>query len=381
MKLPQNVVELLSTLVRIPSVNPDGIPGVDNPGEQACAEAVGEFLKAAGATVEYQPVLPGRPNVIGRFPTDRPGKKRVIFAPHTDTVSVVGMTIDPFSGEVRDGKVWGRGACDTKGTMAAMLWALWQMRDRIPHLEYEIWFVGLMGEEAGQNGSHAFVEAYCRQAPEEWFALVGEPTENRIVYTGKGVCWIHPTTRGVAAHASTPERGVNAIEKMMAVIDYFRTVLVPRWESVADPVLGTTSVNVGAIRGGVKANIVPDFCTASFDIRMVPELYRQYGAGFAQAILDELREKVDPGLEATCRVSAPMWTDPEHPLIMALKRCGSGLGGAPWYCDGGVFSAAGVPAVAAGPGSIARAHTQDEHISIDDLEAGVEFYTRFLQQL
>lgn len=381
MRLPRSVVELLSSLVQIPSVNPDGIPGVDDPGEQACAEAVGKFLEAAGATVEYQQVLPGRPNVIGRFPSNRPGKKRVVFAPHTDTVSVVGMSIDPFSGEVRDGKVWGRGASDTKGTMAAMLWALWEMRDRIAEMEHEIWFVGLMGEEAGQNGSQAFVKAYCSEAPGDWFAVVGEPTENAIVHASKGVCWLHLTTRGVAAHASTPERGVNAIDKMVAVIRYFREVLAPRWEKVTNPLLGATSLNIGAIRGGVKANIVADVCTASFDIRMVPELYREYGAGFADAIVKELQAEVDASLEATCRVSAPMWTDPKHPLIVALQRGGSELDGAPWFCDGAVFSAAGVPAVAVGPGSIAQAHTQDEYIAIRDLEEGVKFYTQFLQQL
>lgn len=381
METPKNVIELLSALVQIPSVNPDGNPGVDMPGEQACAEAVGAFLQAAGAVVEYQQVLPGRPNVIGRFPTDRPGKKRVIFAPHTDTVSVVGMAIDPFSGDVRDGKLWGRGASDTKGTMAAMLWALWEMRDRLATLEHEIWFVGLMGEEAGQNGSKAFVKEYCSEAPERSFAVIGEPTGPTIVHASKGVCWLNLKTHGVAAHASTPERGENAIYKMLEVIYYLREVLAPRWAAVENPVLGTTTMSVGAIQGGIKTNIVPDFCEAAIDIRMVPELFRSLEGSFAEAVLAELRETVDPGLQATWRESAPLWTDPEHPLIALLERCGMTRGGAPWFCDGAIFSAAGVPAVAAGPGSIAQAHTKDEHISIDDLVGGVKFYTTFLQQL
>src|SRR5271156_5947776 len=139
----------LPELVRIPSVNPHGSPGIDKPGEQACAEFVAGFLRGCGAEVELREVAPGRPNVLGRFPSDAPGKKRVILAPHLDTVSVAGMVIDPFGGELRDGKIWGRGATDTKGCMAAMLWSLWELRDRIPGLGHEVWFAGLMGEEAG----------------------------------------------------------------------------------------------------------------------------------------------------------------------------------------------------------------------------------------
>ena len=134
MKNFPTVIELLQALVRIPSVNPDGHPGTDQVGEKACAEFVGDFLRNCGALVEYQEVLPGRPNVIGRFPVDRPGKPRLIFAPHTDTVSIVGMTIPPFSAELREGKIFGRGASDTKGPMAAMLWTLWEMRESLVSL-------------------------------------------------------------------------------------------------------------------------------------------------------------------------------------------------------------------------------------------------------
>jgi acetylornithine deacetylase/succinyl-diaminopimelate desuccinylase-like protein len=131
---PTTVTELLQTLVRIPSVNPAGTPGTEHVGEEQCARYVGEFLRGLGAETEVREVLPGRPNVVARFPSDRPGKPRLLFAPHTDTVSVAGMTIEPFGGEVRAGRVWGRGASDTKGSMAAMLWALQAARSAIPAL-------------------------------------------------------------------------------------------------------------------------------------------------------------------------------------------------------------------------------------------------------
>src|SRR5690606_21712788 len=112
---------LLQKLVRIPSVNPADNPGVENPGEEACARFISSYLKESGARATVEKVLPGRPNVLGVFPSVSRPKLRILVAPHTDTVSVLGMTIPPFSGNVSGGKLWGRGASDTKGPMAAML--------------------------------------------------------------------------------------------------------------------------------------------------------------------------------------------------------------------------------------------------------------------
>ena len=138
-------------------------------------------------------MLPERPNVVARWPGARAGKPRLLFAPHTDTVSVEGMTIDPFGGEIRDGKLWGRGASDTKGPMAAMLWALRENRERLPGLSHEIWFAGLMSEETSQHGSRALA------AQEQFdFVIVAEPTELDVVYTHKGSAFLnltHPRPR------------------------------------------------------------------------------------------------------------------------------------------------------------------------------------------
>jgi acetylornithine deacetylase/succinyl-diaminopimelate desuccinylase-like protein len=246
------------------------------------------------------------------------------------------------------------------------------LRESLPSLGYEIWFAGLMGEEAGNHGSLAF----AKQHPVD-FALVGEPTRLGIVHTHKGTAWLTLTTRGHAMHASAPERGVNAIYKMMDVVRYLREVIIPRWAALHDPLLGAPTVSVGTIQGGSKINIVPDFCEARVDCRSIPA---QDSPGFSDGLIAELRT-VCPDLEASCRQSRPLWTDPAHPLIGALERAGGRCEGAPWFCDAAVFAAAGVPAVACGPGSIAQAHTNDEWISIDDLQGGVDYYKRFLQQL
>ena len=184
--IPQTVVELLQDLVRIPSVNPHGDPGTTETGEARCAEYAARFLEECGAHAELREIHEGRPNVIGGFPSDAPGKDIIVFAPHTDTVSVAGMTIGPFSGTESEGRIWGRGASDTKGPMAAMLRALFEMRDEIPKLPYEIRFAGLMSEEAGQDGSKAYSAELRKEldatAGRRAFALVGEPTCLDIVH-------------------------------------------------------------------------------------------------------------------------------------------------------------------------------------------------------
>ena len=369
---PQNVVELLQALIRIPSVNPAGSPGTDQTGERACAEYLADLLRALGAEVELRDVLPGRPNVIARFPADRPGKPRVLFAPHTDTVSVTGMTIDPFGAELREGRVWGRGASDTKGPMAAMLWALQTERERLPTLDHEIWFAGLASEEAGQHGSKAL-------AREEHFDFViaAEPTDLDVVYAHKGCAFLQLRTRGRSAHASRPELGENAISKMLDVLEVVRGEIAKEFSSITDPVLGSPTVSVGTIAGGSKTNIIPEVCEATVDMRFVPS---QYTADFAEEISSRLRA-VCPDLEVELCPAPPLYTEPTHPIIRQLVECGAAPTGAPWFCDACFFAERGMAAVALGPGSIAQAHTQDEWISVADLERGVTFFQRFLAGL
>ena len=370
------VTDLLQALIRTPSVNPEGNPGTDGVNEQRCAELVGTFLHDCGASVEFREVLPGRPNVIGTWPTDRPGKPVLIFAPHTDTVSVAGMTIDPFSGEVRDGRIWGRGASDTKGSMAAMLWALRLLRDELPSLSHEIMFAGLCSEEAGQYGVKAFVEEREAEFRKRGaFAIAGEPTNLNAVIAHKGSLWLTLTTRGKAVHAAQPERGESAIYKMADLLHAVRDTIAPALGVNSHPLLGATTISAGTIQGGSKINIVPDFCRAEVDIRFLPGD-------------DTILERVTGHLRAACAdveishvISHPMLTDREHPLVRTLEKCGSQCVGAPWFSDAAVFAHAGIPAIACGPGSIDQAHTRDEFLAIEDLELGVKFFCDFLRRL
>jgi len=369
---PASVAELAQALVRIPSVNPDGDPGTDRTGEEACAVYVRDFLSSLGAQAHLQPVLPGRPNVVARFPVPE-GRPRLLFAPHTDTVSVAGMTIDPFGGEILEGRLHGRGATDTKGPMAAMLWALRECREILPHLSHEIWFAGLMGEEAGQGGSKALAATETFD-----FVVVGEPTGLDVVFRHKVDFTVRITAAGRSAHSSRPELGENAIVKLAGGLLALNESLADHFKDIRDPVLGGPTFSIGTIRGGSKFNIVPDHAEAVVNLRLLP---LQWKDGEAQAVMEVMR-KACPGLRIE-RVtgSEALDTDPSHPLVAKLAALGSRLVGAPWFCDAAIFSSHGMPAVAVGPGSIEQAHTKDEFIEAAELERGVDYFKRFLHSL
>ncbi len=375
--MPANVIDLTQQLVRIPSVNPDGDPGTEATGEAKCAAFVADFLESCGAKAELEEVLPGRPNVIGRFPADRADKPRILFAPHTDTVGVGGMTIDPFGGELREGRVWGRGASDTKGPMASMLWALHELRDTIAVLPVEVHFVGFMSEESSQLGSRHFAEHHDPYA----LALIGEPTRLKTVHKHKGCLWADVVTKGVSVHGATPELGVNAITKMgrlMAALDgEFRELLLE--VGGVDDLLQQSTINISMINGGTRSNIVPDRCTLRLDIRTTPRLHEHVGA---LTLLTDFVKRYDADAEVVMFSDAPPLNTPgDHPLVQKLVACGAGLTGAPWFCDAAYLAQARTPAIAIGPGSIAQAHTKDEWISSEDLQAGVVFFKRWLQSL
>lgn len=366
--MKRHALPLLQELIRIPSVNPAGDPGVDAPGEGEIAKFLRSYLVALGAEVELREVLPGRPNVVAKFPSNRPGKPRLLLAPHTDTVSVLGMTIDPFLGELRDGKVWGRGASDTKGPMTAMLVALQELGGQLADLSHEIWFAGLMGEEAGLLGSLALAEQEAFD-----FVIVGEPTGMQAVHSHKGTAWVTLTAQGRSAHASTPEAGENAIDSAMSSLAALREAFDRESAKTQDSLLGHSTMSLGIIRGGSKINIVPDFCYAEIDLRIVPGFDAE---GFLQRFSLQ-----HPSIRIEVKTAPPLFTDPNHPLIQSLGQVGIPPATAPWFCDAASFGQKGIPAIALGPGSIAQAHTADEWIAISDVDAGASAFKTFLLSL
>lgn len=370
---------LLQQLIRIPSVNPDNAApdqsGVTH--EEAMADFLAEWLTGIGADVTLEEIQPRRPNLIARFaPVD--GRPRILLGPHLDTVGVEGMTIDPFSAEIRDGRIWGRGACDTKGPMAAMLEALQDNKNILAELPVAVDFVAFMGEEASQHGSKHFAKHH---AADYQFAIVGEPTSMDIVHLSKGSLWATLTTTGLAAHSSQPHLGENAILKLARALLTLQENLEPALAAYADPILGPSTLNIGTITGGTRPNIVPDSARAEIDIRQTPDLY---ASGGALQLLRETIYQLRLPLEIEyAHENPPMETDADNPFIEKLLATDARtkLVGAPWFSDAAHLSAAGIPSVCIGPGSIAQAHTKDEFIEINAYEEGRAFLSKFIRSL
>ena len=373
--MSQDVVSLLQQLVRIPSVNPDNAHGTEQTGEETLAVFLSGWLESIGAEVVLEEIKPGRPNLIARFaPLD--GRPRILLGPHLDTVGVDGMTVEPFGGEIRGGRLWGRGASDTKGPMAAMLWALHEHAAILADLPVAVDFVAFMGEESGQWGSKDFVK---RHGADYTFALVGEPTSMQVVHVTKGSLWATLRATGKAAHSSQPERGENAILKLTRALDQLDHHLGGQLATFTHPVLGRSTMNVGLIRGGTRPNIVPDRAEAVIDIRITPALA---AVGGALKLLQETIEFHELAVEIIDpHENPPMETAAGHPMIQALLATGSSLAGAPWFSDSAHLSSSGIPSICIGPGSIDQAHTVDEFIEISALQQGAEFLTAFIAGL
>lgn len=370
---------LLQELIQIPSVNPDhASPGQEEwIGEQGMADFLKIWLGDIGAEVTLEEIEPGRPNLIARFaPLD--GRPRILLGPHLDTVGVDNMTIPPFSGEIRDRKIWGRGASDTKGPMAAMLMSLKNNKEILKDLPVAVDFVAFMGEEASQHGSKHFAKHH---ATEYEFAIVGEPTLMQVVNITKGSVWATLTASGVSVHSSQPEKGDNAILKLSRALIALQEILEPRLASFDHKILGHSTMNIGVISGGLAANIVPNLATAQIDIRQTPSLYSSGGAlQILRETIAELRLPLDI---IYAHENPPMETDAENPYIQKLLATtpGTQLAGAPWFSDAAHLSAAGIPSICIGPGSISQAHTKDEFIEIDRLLEGEDFFTDFIRGL
>jgi acetylornithine deacetylase/succinyl-diaminopimelate desuccinylase-like protein len=360
-------------MVAVPSVNPDGDAGGTIPGEARMGAWMAAHLRALGADVRLEPLAPGRPNIIGVFEPARRATATVVFAPHLDTVGVAGMTVAPFALTRRAGRLHGRGACDTKGPTAALLWALrnWT-RSRASRTSSVRWIVAATaGEEEGSAGAQALLKGGFRAD----FAVALEPTGLRVVHAAKGIVRVWLETSGRAHHGAQPQRGDNAVYRMLPLALALRDEVAPEFAACRHPVLGAASLNLGVMQGGKDMNIVPDQCRVGLDIRWHPELP-------ADEVLARLRaamRKHAPRATLRLHRSGPAFvTARTEPWARRLRAAGRGWAKADWFCDANVFSAHGIPAVAFGPGDIAQAHTRDEFIVDRELAAGAAAFEVFL---
>jgi acetylornithine deacetylase/succinyl-diaminopimelate desuccinylase-like protein len=410
--------KLLAELIALPSVNPAFVPQSGTTarparyyGEKRVADFLASVAARVGLEVELQPVFGVRghvralesgdmsphsqiehSNIIARLLP--PGKIRqtILLAPHLDTV---GADDSQFVPRRENGRLYGRGACDTKGSVAAMLTALCELANtKSRPRETEIVFAGLVDEENAQAGSRAFVGQASRLSPffkkvrdrrdacPTVLAIVGEPTRLRVVTAHKGSLWLQLETRGRAAHGATPQLGENAVHEMARIVDALETDYAARLRHRRHPLLGTATVNVGTIHGGTQPNIVPDGCAITIDRRTLPG---ETESGVRREIAALLRAKKLPAKISSKKLAPclPLETSPKLPLVRQfLRSVGQARpAGVDFFCDAAVLAEGGIPSVVFGPGDIAQAHTADEWISLVSLERGKNLLLRFLHSL
>lgn len=372
------IEKLARELIALPSVNPAFLPeNHPDAGESRVAEFLAATAAKAGLDVDLQEVFPGRCNVLARLVPAGTIKQRILLAPHTDTVAA--FSRDQFTPSLRHGRIYGRGACDTKGSIAAMLGALMSVAKNSERPAVtEIIFAGVIDEENAQAGSRALAASGFKAD----LAIVGEPTRLRVVTAHKGSLWLHLETRGKAAHGACPDLGRNAVHEMARVVDLLQTDYARQLKRRHHPLLGCATVSVGSIRGGTQPNIVPAMCEATVDRRTLPgETETSVRAELAKLFRrHNLRAFAHDEKPSTCD---PMETNPQLPLVRQfLQTAGQKApAGVHYFCDASVLAKAGIPSIVFGPGDIAQAHTADEWIAAKSLETASACLLKFFRSL
>jgi acetylornithine deacetylase/succinyl-diaminopimelate desuccinylase-like protein len=370
-----SAAEWLARLVRVPSVTPPQAgPRAGEPGEGALARAVAGWFRELGADeVAVEDALPGRPNVYGIW-RGRGERWRGLDV-HMDTVGVEQMRGDPFSGELHDGRVYGRGAVDTKASLAVALAVIEELRAGGAEIEGGLLVAATSDEEDSALGAPAFASWARRRGITFDELIVAEPTGCAPVYGHKGVARVELIVEGVAAHSSRPEWGRNAISAAARVIAAIDAEHERLQAAPASP-LGRATLSTTLISGGRGINVIPDECRLSLDRRTL-------AGEDPDALCAELAEIARaasplPVHARTILALGAFWQDPAAPLVRQLAEWS---GRAPEMVGYGT-NAFAYPDIARacvvlGPGDIAQAHGDEEWVAVDELERLAIIYRRW----
>ena len=374
------VIQILGDLVSINSVNPEYM--ADGPGEAGVAEYIERFFRKNNIAYEFQDVFPDRANIIGTIP----GKKddrHLAFESHMDVVSVKGMTIEPFSPKIKGNRLYGRGSCDTKATMTGMLCAIKAILKSGGQPLSTVSIIGAVDEEAGQGG----VKKLVASNPDYTAAVIGEPTELKVVRAHKGCIRWKIAVEGKAAHTSKPGLGINAIVKMSGAIDRIEKSMQPILKAKSHSLVGNPTLTISMIEGGTQVNFVPDECKITLDRRIIPGEDKETVWAEFEPVLSRMRTD-DPALKIVMEEPFTMsWAmeTPENAEIIqvgvkasheVLKR--AEIAGVPYGTDASPLVRMGIPCLVLGPGSIDQAHTADEWVDIDEVVKCASMYASIM---
>lgn len=374
------VIELTRELVRFRSVNPPG-------DEQPVAEYLARRMDALGMDTEIEPLEPGRANVVGRI---RGGGEdgHLVLTGHLDVVPPGGQewSYPPFDAVLRDGRIYGRGSCDMKGGVAAIVAAAASLIKSGFRPRADLIIAATAGEEAGMIGAQLMVDRGSLRGSR--YLVVAEPSGLDVFIGEKGVLWLKVRALGRTAHGSMPWLGVNAVGYMAR--------LIPRLEDYPfqyqkSDLLGEPTLSVNTITGGNKTNVVPDVCEIEIDMRSVPSQSNQELVAAVRDLAEEVAQDYHPDLRVEVEIiqdKQSLETDRGERLVGAMTQAVEAVRGTPQV--GGVTygtdaAALGpgynIPMVICGPGAPGMAHQPDEYVEVEELVQAAEIYARVARDL
>jgi len=359
-------VELTRTLVAFKTINPPG-------DERPCAEHLGKTLEDGGFAVSYHEFAKNRTSLIARIGGTADAKP-LCFTGHIDTVPLgaTPWTMDPFSGEISDGKLYGRGTTDMKSGVAAFVVSALQLKRELSRGAGVV-LVITAGEETGCEGAY-HMAGLGGVLGEAGAIVVAEPSSNLPLIGHKGALWLRALAKGVTAHGSMPENGVNAVYRAARAVGKLEDF---DFNVARNEILGKPTLNVGTIQGGLNINSVPDLAEVGIDIRTIPQ--QDHGA-----VLSQLKRYLGDDIDIDSIVDVGgVLTDPADEWMQEVfDVMGDILGekpepiSAPYFTDASVLTPAygNVPTLILGPGEAVMAHQTDEYCYVDRIGQAVEAY-------
>lgn len=375
--VPEELSKLLGDLIAIESINLDYTGSKD--GEVKISEYIYNYMKNLGIHCEKEEVLPNRNNIICYI--EGKDRRGVCFEAHMDTVSVDNMIIEPFTPNVIDGNMYGRGSADCKGSLAAMMYALNILVKNRLKPSTDLYFVATVDEEYDHRG----VDHFLKRDLGIQGAIVGEPTKLEVIVACKGVVRWKIESIGKAGHSSKPDRGHNAIYDMVDLIQAIKNDLIPQYKGVKHRLLGSPSLSVGNIHGGTAVNIIPDRCSIEIDRRLLPGETNDDARNEILYLIDKLK-KSNKELKITVSepttYTIPMETDNNQNIVKtAMESCNKIIGqsvveGVDFGCDASSFTGKGIPSIVLGPGNIEQAHSENEFVPLKEVYQAAEIYSQ-----
>lgn len=377
-KLIDEAVEILRKMVGFNTVNELG-------NEKPLAEYIKGLLDEIGLETTLVDLGNNRANVIGRL-KGTGQRQALLFNGHLDTVPPgdIDWEYGPFSGEVVDGRIYGRGTADMKGGLAAMLMAIKAIKESGAQLKGDFIYTATAGEETDSIGAVHFVEN--GGLDDVGAIIIGEPSSNSINIAEKGALWVEITTYGKTAHGAFPEKGINAVAHMNALLS---ELISYRFKYEENEIVGHPTMNISTIHGGVKTNVVPDKCSSTIDMRTVPGMDHGEIIKDFERLIEKLSNEIKD-FKADIKIlnnRPAVETKGDHPFVkLAEKTYKEVFGeetkakGVSFYTDASVFlPAKEVPCIIYGPGDSNMAHQPNEYITIDSLENTIRYYIRLIE--